>query len=279
MHAQSNAQPAYKASDDLPASYPGPRDVFPILLPRRQQRAILFALGMKRHGQPAYWMRSQSHGRVLAWLENKVRDEERFDLGDKELLGIAKRITQYAVNNLLSGRTQAGFKASQTLKGQRSGKARRAATAERDADIEAMVKAGGTISAAARKFGEERSGVWYPLARSTVRNILQRDRFKGGDEPKSQAIAEPNFYPGDEPKPFKRNKTWYTGDNISEQERRGRMRAGGEVEGEMMRAGEGATGEVEALEVVSTLPDVERTPLAAGQMMMPFASSPSRCGQ
>ena len=164
---------------------------------------------MKRHGQPAYWMRSQSHGHVLAWLKNKVAAEERFDLGDAELLGIAKRITAYCSDNLASERTQRGLSASQSLKGQRSGKARRAATAERDADIEAMVKAGGTISGTALAFG---------LQRSTVRNILQRDRFKGGDEPKSQG--------GDEPKPYKREETWSTVDNISEEDRRGCVRRG-----------------------------------------------------
>ena len=166
--------PEYQAEH---TPFPTFDDIFPVLLPRDTQRKELFRLAMKRHGQPAYWMRSQSEGRVLAWLRNKVRDEARFDLTDAQLKGIAHRVAAYLTANLTSGRTQAGLSESQANKGRLSGVARRAATAERDAEITARVMGGEAKKALARE---------YDLDPATIRRILRRGmRGRGGHEPKS----------------------------------------------------------------------------------------------
>ena len=109
----------YRSVESHP--FPSAYDPFPILLPRDRQSTELFRLAMARFGQPAYWLRSQSYGQVLAYLRRKVRDEERFDLPDKTLQGMARRISAYATENL-----QAGLSLSQSNKDVRSGAARRA---------------------------------------------------------------------------------------------------------------------------------------------------------
>ena len=162
----------------------------------------------------------------------------------------AERTYQTLEKNRADGSTVEGLRMFARRRGVASGRARRAKNAERDAAILLYVHDGGTISAAARKFGEERSGVWYPLARSTVRNILQRDRF-----------------------PMATNQVTALATNqVTRPE---------EVQGNQHKEKEedyaGACGV--ALNDVEIGLGVERTPFAEGQMIFDFDLNFSRCGQ
>ena len=156
--------------DLLPDGYylPDEHDIFPILLPAELQRRVLFADALRWFGFPRNWRRSQDLDVVAKYVRHKAASiTRRFDLLPRRLDSLAAAVVRICTGNLSSGRTQSGFSAIQAGRGRMSGVARRRRTAKRDAEIDNAVKRGDTISAVARAWN---------LARSTVRNILQRGR-------------------------------------------------------------------------------------------------------
>ena len=126
----------------------------------------LFKAGMKWSGAPRNWGNWAGLASSL-WVKNQGFIAP---LGERELGGIVKSVVRYQRRNLESGKQQQTFSSIQSCRGKKggkkSGKARRAKTAERDTAIIQAVQAGQSMRAVGREYG---------LNPSTVLRMLQRE--------------------------------------------------------------------------------------------------------
>ena len=229
----------------FPGDFPPGSIDDPVYLPVDQQRYKLFRYGVRYFKKHKNWHAGRGKDMVLAWTYRHAR-EWGLTLPRGRIEQQAEYTFRILEKNRADGSTEKGLRRFQSAAGVKSGIARRAKNAERDADILRYVQDGGTLSAAARKFD---------LSRTMIRKILQRDRFKV--EPYPITFVEPYLVSG--PK-----------------EEQGKEEQGIQVE-ERERDYAGACGV--ALNDVETGLGVERTPFAGGQMIFDFDLNFSRCGQ
>ena len=152
----------------LPEGYylPDESDIFPIQLPNRLQRRVVFYDALRWFGKPHNWARSLDQDAVLKYIRENTRSKSRrFTLSDRALRSIANTVSRYCFENLKDGRTQAGLSERQSKCGIKSGENRRKRNEQRDNAIVRAVLSGESISVVARKYGR---------ARSTIRDIIKR---------------------------------------------------------------------------------------------------------
>ena len=97
-----------------------------------------------------------------------LNDALPLPLGHAEVVGIARSVNRYQRENLATGQTQRRFAFMQSSRGKLSGKARRLATAGRDAEIVAAVARGESMRAVARSYGLTHKGVGYIVGRAVA---------------------------------------------------------------------------------------------------------------
>ena len=122
----------------------------------------LFREGMKWSGLPRNWGKWAALETHL-WAMNASFIEP---LNARELAGIVKSVIKYQRRNLGSGKQQQTFSFIQAARGRKSGAARRARTARRDAEIVKAVRAGQSKKSVAREHG---------LTPKAVRKIVHRE--------------------------------------------------------------------------------------------------------
>ena len=128
------------------------------------RNCYLFRAAMRQSGKPANW------GRDVTALVVAMNDALPLPLGHAEVVGIARSVNRYQRDNLATGQTQRRFAFIQSSRGKRSGKARRLATAGRDAEIVAAVERGESMRAVARSYGLTEGAVRHIVARGCVMN-------------------------------------------------------------------------------------------------------------
>ena len=218
---------------------PGSMDV-PVYLPTDRQRYKLFRYGVRYFKR--YKNRKAGEGKdmVLAWNYRHAK-AWGLTLLRSDIEKQAERTHMILEKNRKDGSTVKGLRMFCRAAGVKSGKARRAKNADRDAAILRYVQDGGTISGAAREFG---------IGRQCIRNVLQRDRFQVATN-QITALAM-NLVTG--PNPVQ-----------------------GRQDEEKEEDYAGACGV--ALNDIESVPAVERTAFAGGQMIFAFDLNFSRCGQ
>ena len=100
------------------------------------RNCYLFLAAMRESGKPRNW------GKDVTALVVVLNEALEVPLGHAEVVGIARSVNRYQRENLATGQTQRRFAFIQSSRGKLSGKARRLATAGRDAAIVARRRAG-----------------------------------------------------------------------------------------------------------------------------------------
>ena len=123
------------------------------------RNCYLFRAAMRESGKPSNW------GRDVLALVVAMNAALPVPLGHAEVVGISKSVNRYQRENLASGQTQLTFAALQSRRGKRSGKARREATAARDAEIVGAVAGGASMRKVAGMYGLTAGAVHYVVRR------------------------------------------------------------------------------------------------------------------
>ena len=111
------------------------------------RNCYLFHAAMRESGKPRNW------GKDVTALVVALNDALPLPLDHAEIVGIAKSVNRYQRDNLATGQTQLSFAFIQSCRGKLSGKARRLATAGRDAEIVGAVERGESMRAVAGAHG------------------------------------------------------------------------------------------------------------------------------